>query len=136
VNPQWDPYRNRALIVEHLQTLEAAHSALAGDVSALRQAVLKGSQLSPRDCENLATHFRKTKVLLAAATQACQEMILSITQPIQFECRLVSRHAFGGVAEMSAGHSNSNIIGLTAEIGRFGCFVRTCASIPVERKSV
>jgi hypothetical protein len=134
VNEQWDPYRNQALIVEHLQALEAAQSALAGDISAFRQAVLKGSQLLPRDCENLLTHLRQTQVLLAAATHACQGMILSITQPMQFERRRVSRRAFGGVAEMSADHSDSNIIGLAAEIGRSGCFVRTSASIPVGTK--
>jgi hypothetical protein len=134
VNEQWDPYRNQALIVEYRQALEAAQSALVGDISAFRQAVLKGSQLLPRDCENLLAHLRQTKVLLAAAAQACQEMILSFAQPIQFERRRVSRHAFGGVAEMSTGHSNSNIIGLTAAIGRFGCFVRTCASVPVGTK--
>ena len=135
MNEQWDdPYRNQALIVEHLQALEAAQSALVGDISAFRQAVLKGSQLLPRDCENLLTHLRQTQVLLAAATQACHGMILSITQPMQFERRRVSRRAFGGVAELSADHSNSNIIGLAAEIGRFGCFVRTSASIPVGTK--
>ena len=94
MDERWDPYRNQALIVEHLQALEAAHSALAGDMSALRQAVLKGSQLLPRDCENLATHLRTTKVLLAAATQACQEMILSISRPVQVERRRA--HVSGG----------------------------------------
>ena len=32
---------------------------------------------------------------------------------------------------MSAGHSDSYIIGPAAEISRFGCFVRTYASVPV-----
>jgi hypothetical protein len=79
MNGQGSPYGNQVLVAEHLQALEAAHSALSGDISALRQAVLKGSQLSPRDCERLATHLQKTKVLLTAAAQACQEIISSIT---------------------------------------------------------
>ena len=119
---------------QHLQTLEAAQSRLLGDTSVIRQAILKGSQLSPRDREKLIEHLQQTKVLLAAATQACQEMMRSIAQPKQFERRRVPRHAFGGVTEMSTGLSHSNIIGLTAEIGRFGCFIRTCASIPVGTK--
>ncbi len=134
MNEQWYPYKNEARIVQHLQALEAARSALSGDMSALRQAVLKGSQLLPRDCENLATHLRETMVLLVAATQACEEMILSITKPMQFERRRVSRHAFGGVAEMSAGDSDSYVIGLASEISRFGCFIRTSSAVPVGTK--
>jgi hypothetical protein len=61
-------------------------------------------------------------------------MISSITECTQFDRRRAPRHAFGGVAEMSAGRSTSNIIGPTAEIGRFGCFVRTCASVAVGTK--
>jgi hypothetical protein len=53
------------------------------------------------------------------------------TKPMQFERRRAPRHAFGGVTEMSAGHADSHIIGLIAEISRFGCFVRTHASMPV-----
>jgi hypothetical protein len=119
---------------QDLRILEAVQSRLLGDISGIRQAILKGSQLSPRDREKLIEHLQETRVLLVAATRAYQEMISSITEPMQFERRRVSRHAFGGVAEMSASHSHSNIIGLTAEIGRFGCFVRTCASMPVGTK--
>ena len=35
---------------------------------------------------------------------------------------------------MSAGHSDSYIIGLVAEISRLGCFIRTSASVPVGAK--
>jgi hypothetical protein len=56
------------------------------------------------------------------------------TKPMQFERRRAPRHAFGGVAEISAGHSDSYIVGLAAEISTSGCFVRTFASMPVGTK--
>ena len=68
------PYKNHAFIVEHLQALETAQSSLLGDISAIRQAILKGSQLFPRDREKLLGHLHETKVLLAAATRACEEL--------------------------------------------------------------
>jgi hypothetical protein len=63
---------------QHLHTLEAARSGLLGDISAIRQAILKGSQLSARDRDKLIEHLRQTDVLLTAAKQACQEILLSI----------------------------------------------------------
>jgi hypothetical protein len=56
------------------------------------------------------------------------------TKPMQFEHRRAPRYAFGGVAEMSADHSDSYIIGLAAEISRFGCFIRTRTSMSVGTK--
>lgn len=47
-------------------------------ISAIRQAILKGSQLSPRDRDKLIEHLRQTDVLLSAAKQACQEILSSI----------------------------------------------------------
>jgi hypothetical protein len=67
--------------VEHLQILEAAQSELQGDIGAIRQAILKGSQLSPRDRERLIGHLRKTLILLTAAKQACEEMLSSLANP-------------------------------------------------------
>jgi hypothetical protein len=131
MDEQFNPYKHQALVVEHLQALEAARSALLGDIGAFRQVVLKGSQLSARECENLVTHLHKTQVLLAAAAQACQTMIFSITKPIRFERRRAPRCAFGGVVEMSFNQSDSYFMGLTAEISRSGCFVLTSASVPV-----
>lgn len=142
-----DPSRNLLFIVEHLQALEAAHPALLGDIRALRLAVLKGSQLLPRDRENLVTHLRETEALLTAATKACQEIILSLTQPVLQlqdaesgdasegsgapERRLVPRHPFGGVAEISGDFPDVHIVGLVAELGQVGCFVRTHVPIPI-----
>jgi hypothetical protein len=142
------------LIAEHLQALEAAHPALLGDIRALRQAVLKGSRLTPRDRENLATHLRETRALLTAAARACEEMILSLTTPTSIslshrkgaesqdagggsgaaERRRAPRRPFGGVAEISSGFSDDHIVGLATELGRFGCFVRTQKSLPVGTK--
>jgi hypothetical protein len=68
----------RPMNVEHLQILEAAQSELQGDIGAIRQAILKGSQLSPRDRERLIEHLRKTLILLAAAKQVCEEMLSSL----------------------------------------------------------
>ena len=50
---------------------------------------------------------------------------------MQLERRGALRSAFGGVAELSAGHPNSYIIGPTADLSRFGCFVATNACVPV-----
>lgn len=44
--------------------------------------------------------------------------------------RRLPRYAFGGVAEISSIHSNDHIIASTTELSRFGCFVRTGASLP------
>jgi hypothetical protein len=147
---QRDPGKNLVFIVEHLQALEAAHPALLGDIRALRQAVLKGSRLSPRDSENLATHLRETHALLTAATHAYEEMILSLTTLTSrlkgaesrgtgggsgvVERRRAPRRPFGGVAEISTGFSDDHIVGLATELGRFGCFVRTQKSIPAGTK--
>jgi hypothetical protein len=83
MSEQGDRDRNLAFDVGHLQTLEAAYSALSGDISALRQAILKGSQVSLHHRENLIRHLKQTLVLLSAATQACNEIIVSITKPIK-----------------------------------------------------
>lgn len=56
------------------------------------------------------------------------------TKPSQFERRRAPRYVFGGVAEVSAGRSDSYIIGATAELSRLGCFVRTDASMPIGAK--
>jgi hypothetical protein len=78
MNQQGGPEGNVALVVENLQTLEAARSALANDIAALRQAILKGSQMLTLDLESLATHLTQTHRLLTAAKQACEEIILSL----------------------------------------------------------
>jgi hypothetical protein len=144
MNDQGCPDGNLALLVEHLPALEAAHPALLGDLRALRQAVLKGSRLSPRDSESLATHLRATQALLTAATQAYEEMISSLRTPTSIpkgaeshdvvERRRAPRRPFGGVAEISTGFSDDHIVGLATELGRFGCFVRTQKSVPAGTK--
>jgi hypothetical protein len=78
MNQQGGREGNAALVVENLQTLEAARSALANDIAALRQAILKGSQMLTLDLESLATHLTQTHHLLTAAKQACEEIILSL----------------------------------------------------------
>jgi len=70
--------RDIVFLVGHLQTLDAARSALASDIEALRQALLKGSQMLTLDLQTLATHLTQTHRLLTAAKQACEEIILSI----------------------------------------------------------
>jgi hypothetical protein len=50
------------------------------------------------------------------------------------ERRRVRRHAFGGVAEITAFHPDTFIVVPTAELSRNGCFVTTNASIPVGTK--
>ena len=136
-----------ALIAEHLPALEAAHPALLGEISALRQAVLKGSRLLPRDCENLATHLRETQALLTAAAQACEGVISSLTTTTPdgksegarrssgaMERRRAPRRPFGGVAEISSALPDAHIVGLATELGRFGCFVRTQKVVPAGTK--
>jgi hypothetical protein len=59
---------------QDLHTLEAARFGLLGDIS----AILKGSQLSPRDRDKLMEHLRQTDVLLSAAKLACQEILSSM----------------------------------------------------------
>ena len=71
--PNWD-------CQQHLRALEAARSGLLGDLSAIRQAILKGAQLSRGDRERLAEHLRETDALLTAAKQACQEILSSIAE--------------------------------------------------------
>ena len=66
---------------EHLQVLEAAQSELQGDIGAIRQAILKGSQLSPHERDRLILHLRKTLILLTAAKVACEEMLSSLANP-------------------------------------------------------
>ena len=66
---------------EHLQILEAAQSELQGDIGAIRQAILKGSQISPYERDRLILHLRKTLILLTAAKQACEEMLSSLADP-------------------------------------------------------
>jgi hypothetical protein len=78
MNGQEDRKGNIPFVVENLQKLEAARSALASDIGALRQAILKGSQMLTLDLETLATHLTQTHRLLTAAKQACEEIILSI----------------------------------------------------------
>ena len=48
--------------------------------------------------------------------------------------RKVHRRFFSGVAELSAGKPSINIIGQTAELSRFGCFVQTSVSVPAGTK--
>ncbi len=138
------------LIAERLQALEAAQPALLGDIAALREAALKGSPLLPRECENLATHLRETQALLTAASQACEEIISSLTTPLshppaaesrdagesagKLEQRRVPRRSFGGVAEISTAYPDAHIIGLVSELSRFGCFVRTQMSVAIGTK--
>jgi hypothetical protein len=40
-----DPDTNAAFLLERLQALEAARSALANDIATIRQAILQGSQM-------------------------------------------------------------------------------------------
>jgi len=71
-------HRDVAFLVEHLQILDAARSALlASDIGAVRQALLKSSHMLTLDLETLATHPAQTHRLLTAAKQACEEIILS-----------------------------------------------------------
>jgi hypothetical protein len=70
--------RDIVFLVGRLQTLDAARSALASDIDALRQALLKGSQMLTLDLQPLATHLTQTHRLLTAAKQACEAIILSI----------------------------------------------------------
>jgi len=68
---------------------------------------------------------------VATATQACEEMIQTITQPMRFERRRCWRHVFGGVVELSTIPAQTLIIASTVDICRLGCFVQTRAFIPV-----
>ena len=79
MNEQENRERNTAMFVGHLQTLEAARSALASDIGILRQAILKGSRMVTLDLESLATHLRQTHKLLTAAQQACEAIVSLIT---------------------------------------------------------
>lgn len=45
--------------------------------------------------------------------------------PIQQERRRTPRHAFGGVAEVTATKSGKYLVAITAEISQLGCFVKT-----------
>ena len=74
-----DRERTIAFVSKHLQTLEAARSALASDIGALRQAIVNGSQMLTLNLETLARHLKQTHLLLTAAKQACEEIILSAT---------------------------------------------------------
>jgi hypothetical protein len=143
-------YENLPLINKQMQTLEAAQPALLDDIMALHEALLKGSRLTPRDCETLTTHFRKTRTLLTAAVQTYEEMILSLTTPLSYppaaepqnaggssdglEQRRVPRRSFGGVAEISTASTDAHILGLVSELSRYGCFVRTHLSVPIGAK--
>jgi hypothetical protein len=80
MNEQEARERNMAVVVGHLQTLEAARSALASDIGALRQAILKGSRMVTLDLDSLAKHLTQTHHLLAAAQQACEAITLLITR--------------------------------------------------------
>jgi hypothetical protein len=79
MNEQEARERNMAVVFGHLQTLEAARSALASDIGALRQAILKGSRMVTLDLESLAKHLSQTHRLLAAAQQACEAIVSLIT---------------------------------------------------------
>lgn len=143
-------HENLPLIDKQMQTLQAAQPALLDDIMALHEALLKGSRLTPRDCETLVTHFRETRTLLTAAVQTYEEMILSLTTPLSYrpaakpqndggssgglEQRRVPRRSFGGVAEISTADDNAHIIGLVSDLSRFGCFVRTHLSVPIGAK--
>lgn len=59
-------------------------------------------------------------------------MLMEGTGP--FEYRPVPGRRSGGVVEIAAGHANKYIIALVGELSRFGCFVRTCESMPVGTK--
>jgi hypothetical protein len=50
---------------------------------------------------------------------------------VESERRRVPRHAFGGVAEVSASEPSAYIVGKTTELSRLGCFVQTCQQLPV-----
>jgi hypothetical protein len=47
------------------------------------------------------------------------------------ERRRVPRCAFGGVAEITTLHPSTYLLVSTAELSRFGCFVTTCATMPI-----
>ena len=75
MNQEEDPEGDIAFLVEHLQA-PRRRSALAIDIGALRQALLKSSQILTLDLETLATHLTQTNCFLTAAKQACEEIIL------------------------------------------------------------
>jgi hypothetical protein len=50
------------------------------------------------------------------------------------ERRRVPRIAFGGVAEITSVHPDTYIVVPTTELSRFGCLVRTYASMPIGTK--
>jgi hypothetical protein len=64
---------------EQLHALESARGALACDISALRQSVLRGSKTAPGDVERLIEHLTRTRDLLISAQQAYDQIILSVS---------------------------------------------------------
>jgi hypothetical protein len=50
----------------------------------------------------------------------------------QFDRRRATRHAFGGVAELTDTQSGKYVVCRATQLSRFGCFVRTnCAFAPL-----
>lgn len=145
------PERTLVFTVEHLRALEAAETALVGDIRAVRLSILKGPEMLPRDAETLANHFRGTRVLLITATQSYEEMILALTpgsttgaepqgdddprsQSGVLEPRRAPRLAFGGVAEILSDAPKAHIVGPIVDLNRFGCLVRTEQFLPVRTR--
>ena len=48
----------------------------------------------------------------------------------ELERRRTPRHPFGGVAEFAVAQSGEYFVGITAELGRHGCFIKTKAVLP------
>ena len=65
--------------------------------------------------------------------QQISKMGMEARVPTKFEFR-VPRHLFSGVADLSAVQPKIHVVGQTAELSRFGCFVQTSASVPVGTK--
>ena len=70
------------MTAQHIQMLESTRSERAGDISAIRRAILAGSRLSPRDRDNLVSHLKQTLLLLNAAMRVCEKIIASLTEPV------------------------------------------------------
>jgi PilZ domain len=55
-----------------------------------------------------------------------------LSTPFDAERRRTPRHAFGGVAEVTAAKSGKYLIAVTGEISRLGCFVKTATPLPFD----
>jgi hypothetical protein len=70
--------RELVFLPEQLRAVEAASAALMGDLVIIRIAILRGPRLSRRDVKNLDRKLRRTRLLLAAAVTAYDEILAGI----------------------------------------------------------